>query len=179
MNIVHLSTRRGLELVRAARGRVQRAYVDTCPRYLLLDENKYRLAGFESAKFVLSPLLRSLEDQNALWMGLEAGELDTIGTDRCSFHFRGVKELGREDFSQIPNGIPGVEHRPALMYTAGVASGHISAHQLMKLLPEQPARLFGMDECQWRSSIAGQSEAEIDLLYGAPFGLAPLFVTAS
>ena len=123
MNIVHLSTRRGLELVRMARERGQAAYVETCPQYLLLDDGKYRLPGFESAKFVLSPPLRGAEDQAALWAGLESGEIDTIGTDHCSFHFRGVKELGREDFSQIPNGIPGVEHRPVLLYTAGVEAG--------------------------------------------------------
>ncbi len=144
VNIVHLSTRRGLELVRMARERGQAAYVETCPQYLLLDGGKYRLPGFESAKFVLSPPLRGREDVDALWAGLEAGEIDTIGTDHCSFHFRGVKELGREDFSQIPNGIPGVEHRPVLLYTAGVAAGRITAHQMMKLLSEQPAKLFGM-----------------------------------
>ena len=144
VNIVHLSTRRGLELVRMARERGQAAYVETCPQYLLLDDGKYRLPGFESAKFVLSPPLRGAENQAALWAGLESGEIDTIGTDHCSFHFRGVKELGREDFSQIPNGIPGVEHRPVLLYTAGVAAGRITAHQMMKLLSEQPAKLFGM-----------------------------------
>ena len=127
-----------------ARERGQAAYVETCPQYLLLDDGKYRLPGFESAKFVLSPPLRGREDVDALWAGLEAGEIDTIGTDHCSFHLRGVKELGQEDFSQIPNGIPGVEHRPVLLYTAGVAAGRITAHQLMKLLSEQPAKLFGM-----------------------------------
>ncbi len=144
VNIVHLSTGRGLELVRAARERGQAAYVETCPQYLLLDDGKYRLPGFESAKFVLSPPLRSPEDQAALWAGLEAGEIDTIGTDHCSFHFHGVKELGREDFSQIPNGIPGVEHRPVLLYTAGVAAGRITVCRMMMLLSEQPAKLFGM-----------------------------------
>ncbi len=144
VNIVHLSTRRGLELVRMARERGQAAYVETCPQYLLLDDGSYGLPGFEGAKFVLSPPLRGREDVDALWAGLRAGEIDTIGTDHCSFHFKGGKELGREDFSKIPNGIPGVEHRPILLYTAGVAAGRISAHRMMKLLSEQPAKLFGM-----------------------------------
>lgn len=144
VNIVHLSTKRGLELVRMARARGQSAYVETCPQYLLLDDGKYQLPGFESAKYVLSPPLRGAEDQAALWAGLEAGEIDAIGTDHCSFHYHGAKELGREDFSQIPNGIPGVEHRPVLLYTAGVAAGRITPHQMMKLLSEQPAKLFGM-----------------------------------
>ena len=144
VNIVHLSTLRGLEAVRAARTRGQRLSVETCPQYLLLDERSYRLPGFESAKFVLSPPLRAQENCAALWDALEAGEIDTIGTDHCSFRFHGAKELGREDFSKIPNGIPGVEHRPSLMYTYGVAAGRITAVDMARLLAENPARLFGM-----------------------------------
>ena len=162
VNIVHLSTRRGLELVRAARARGQKLYVESCPQYLLLDESRYRLPGFESAKFVLSPPLRAGEDVDALWDGLESGDVDTMGTDHCSFHFKGVKELGRDDFSRIPNGIPGVEHRGVLMYTAGVASGRISAHQLMRLLSERPARLFGM--YPRKGALAVGSDADITVL---------------
>lgn len=162
VNLVHLSTARGLELVRAARRRGQRAYVETCPQYLLLDESRYRLPGFEGAKFVLSPPLRCVEDQNALWSGLEAGDVDAIGTDHCSFNFKGGKELGREDFSKIPNGIPGVEHRPVLMYTAGVAAGRISAVQLMRLLSEQPAKLFGM--YPQKGALAVGSDGDVAIL---------------
>ena len=144
VNIVHLSTLRGLEAVRAARTRGQRLYVETCPQYLLLAARSYRLPGFESAKFVLSPPLRAQENCAALWDALEAGEIDTIGTDHCSFRFHGAKELGREDCSKIPNGIPGVEHRPSLMYTYGVAAGRITAVDMARLLAENPARLFGM-----------------------------------
>lgn len=159
VNIVHLSTARGLELVRAARARGQRLYVESCPQYLLLDEGKYRLPGFEGAKFVLSPPLRGREDVDVLWEGLGAGDIDTIGTDHCSFRFKGGKELGREDFSKIPNGIPGVEHRPVLLYTAAVASGRISAHRLMQLLSEQPAKLFGM--YPQKGALAVGSDADI------------------
>lgn len=159
VNIVHLSAARSLELVRAARARGQRLYVESCPQYLLLDEGRYRLPGFEGAKFVLSPPLRSREDVDALWAGLEAGDIDTIGTDHCSFHFKGGKELGREDFSQIPNGIPGVEHRGVLLYTAGVAAGRISAHRLMELLSGQPAKLFGM--YPRKGALAVGSDADI------------------
>lgn len=162
VNIVHLSTKRGLELVRAARARGQKVYVESCPQYLLLDDSRYRLPGFEAAKFVLSPPLRGKDDQNALWDGLQAGEIDTIGTDHCSFHFKGVKELGRADFSKIPNGIPGVEHRPVLMYTCGVAEGRITTHQLMKLLSEQPAKLFGM--YPQKGALAAGSDADLVIL---------------
>ena len=144
VNVVHLSTRRGLELVRSARARGQKVYVETCPQYLLLNDSKYQLPGFESAKFVLSPPLRKAEDQAALWEALRSGEVDTIGTDHCSFDFDGVKTLGRDDFSKIPNGIPGVEHRPALLYTFGVRAGRMTAEDLVRLLAEQPAKLFGM-----------------------------------
>jgi len=162
VNIVHLSTARGLELVRAARRRGQKAYVESCPQYLLLDESRYRLPGFEGAKFVLSPPLRAAADQDALWSGIEAGDVDTIGTDHCSFNFHGGKDLGREDFSKIPNGIPGVEHRPVLMYTAGVAAGRMSAVQLMRLLSEQPAKLFGM--YPQKGALAVGSDGDIAIL---------------
>lgn len=144
VNIVHLSTLRGLEVIRAARNRGQSLYVESCPQYFLLDDSKYQLPGFESAKFVLSPPLRKPCDNAALWEALAQGEIDTIGTDHCSFDYEGPKQLGRDDFSAIPNGIPGVEHRPALMYTAGVASGRLSEVQFARALSEQPAKLFGM-----------------------------------
>lgn len=144
VNVVHLSTARGLEAVRAARARGQKVYAETCPQYLLLDESRYNLPGFEGAKFVLSPPLRTPVDRQTLWAALHGGEIDTIGTDHCSFNFHGVKELGKDDFSKIPNGIPGVEHRPVLMYSAAAATGRLTAHRMMKLLSEQPAKLFGM-----------------------------------
>ena len=162
VNIVHLSTARGMETIRAARARGQKVYAETCPQYLLLDDSRYSLPGFEAAKFVLSPPLRGLDDQNALWSGIKADELDTIGTDHCSFDFKGVKELGQEDFSKIPNGIPGVEHRPVLIYTAGVASGRMTVHQMMRLLSEQPAKLFGM--YPRKGALAVGSDADITIL---------------
>lgn len=144
VNIVHLSTRRGLEMVRAARKRGQKVYVESCPQYFLLDESRYRLPGFESAKYVLSPPLRKPEDAEALWEALAAGEIDTVGTDHCSFRYDGVKTLGSDDFSKIPNGIPGVEHRALLMYTYGVAAGRISLGDFVRVLAENPAKLFGL-----------------------------------
>ena len=84
------------------------------------------------------------EDKDALWEAVSAGEIDTIGTDHCSFHYNPTKMLGKDDFSAIPPGIPGVEHRPALIYTYGVKEGRISLVQMARLLAEQPAKLFGM-----------------------------------
>ena len=144
VNVVHLSTLRGLEVVRAARARGQELYVESCPQYFLLNEDKYLLPGFESAKYMLSPPLRAPENGAALWEALKRGEIDTMGTDHCSFDFEGVKTLGRDDFSKIPNGLPGVEDRAVLMYSEGVAKGLITEVELARYLSEQPAKLFGM-----------------------------------
>ena len=165
VNIVHLSTRRGLEAVRAARARGQKLYVETCPQYLLLDDSLYNLPDFEGAKYVFSPPARSRDDQAALWAGIAAGDVDTMGTDHCSFHFHGVKELGREDFSKIPNGLPGVEHRPALMYHFGVGQGRMTVNDLARLLSENPAKLFGM----WpqKGCLAVGSDADVVLFDSA------------
>ena len=159
VNVVHLSTRRGLEAARRARERGQKLYLETCPQYLTLTEEKYSLPGFEGAKYVCAPPLRRAEDVAALWAALAAGEIDTVGTDHCSFNLHPTKELGKDDFSAIPGGIPGVEHRPALMYTFGVAAGRITPYQMMALLSEQPARLFGM--YPQKGALAVGSDADI------------------
>ncbi len=144
VNIVHLSTQKGLWEVEKARSRGQKLYVETCPQYLMLDESRYALPGFEGAKYAISPPLRKLTDQKSLWDALKEGEVDTISTDHCSFNFAGQKELGRDDFSKIPNGMPGIENRPALMYTYGVCKNRITKEQMAAMLSENTARLFGM-----------------------------------
>ncbi|MGL4737621.1 MAG: dihydropyrimidinase [Cellulosilyticaceae bacterium] len=143
-HIVHLSTLKGLEQIRRARARGQKVFVETCPQYLTLDEQCYEQEGFESAKYVLSPPLRKKEDREALWEALGNGEIQTISTDHCAFNFKGQKEQGLEDFSKIPNGIPGIQHRPQLIYTYGVCEGEISLKQMADLLSTQAAKLFGM-----------------------------------
>ncbi len=144
VHIVHLSTAAGLAEVRRARAAGQPVFVETCPQYLTLDDSLYEAPGFEGAKYVCSPPLRTREDQNALWEALRAGQIGTISTDHCSFNYKGQKELGRDDFTRIPNGLPGIEHRPALIYTAGVAAGKITAEQMASLLSKRQAKRFGM-----------------------------------
>ena len=141
VNIVHLSSKAGLEAVRRARARGQRVFVETCPQYLTMDDAVY--AREDGAKFVCSPPLRKAEDCAALWEALANGEIDTIGTDHCSFRYD-VQKSGKADFTQIPNGMPGVEHRLALMMTEGVKAGRISLAQLVQMLCENPAKLFGL-----------------------------------
>ena len=143
VNIVHLSTKKALEEVRRARARGQDVYVETCPQYLLLDDSRYDAPFEEACKFVLSPPLRKPEDEEALWQALQNGEIDTVGTDHCSFHLA-QKAKGRDDFSKIPNGIPGVQHRAQLIYTYGVEAGRITKEQMAALLSENIARQFGM-----------------------------------
>jgi dihydropyrimidinase len=143
VNIVHLSTALGLAEVRAARQQGQEVYVETCPQYLLLDDSKYSLPDFGGAKYVLSPPLRKAIDQQALWRAFNQGEIDTLGTDHCSFLLE-QKAVGLYDFSKIPNGIPGVQHRPSLIYTYGVGQGKITMEQMVAALSTNVAKLFGM-----------------------------------
>lgn len=158
VNIVHLSTLRGLEVVRAARARGQKLYVETCPQYLMLDDSVYHLPGFESAKYVFAPPARSPENKEALWRAVADGAVDTIGTDHCSFS-TATKALGREDFSKIPNGMPGVEDRVRLLYTYGVAEGRISLSRMTELLSSNPAKLFGM--YPQKGALAAGSDGDI------------------
>ena len=157
--IVHLSARESLEEVRAARRRGQTVYVETCPHYLLLEDGAYDDPDFmEAAKFVCAPPLRKRADREALWEALENGEIDTVATDHCPFT-TAQKRAGRYDFTKIPGGLPGVEHRGVLLYTYGVAEGRIAAPDMCRVLCENPAKLYG---CWPRKGvIAPGSDADI------------------
>jgi dihydropyrimidinase len=144
VTVVHLSSAAGLAEVRRARDRGQTVYAETCPQYLVLDSSRYQLPDFQGAKYVMSPPLRSPEDVAALGEAVVRGEIDTVATDHCSFRFADQKTLGREDFTRIPNGIPGLEHRPALFFDRFVASGRLSPSRMCALLAENPARQYGM-----------------------------------
>lgn len=121
----------------------QEVLVETCPQYLTLTDEVYAKPDFEGAKFVCSPPIRKEADKQALWSGIKGGEVDIISTDHCSFTFE-QKELGRGNFSKIPNGLPGIEHRPAVVWASGVAEGRMSAEAFCRLLSTEPAKAFGM-----------------------------------
>lgn len=160
VNIVHLSTRLALEEAMKAREKGQKVYIETCPQYLLLDDSAYdSVDSFEGAKYVLSPPLRKKSDIKALWEALEKDLIETVGTDHCSFNYRGDKEIGKNDFSKIPNGIPGVENRPALLYTYGVGQGKITLNQMVKILSENASKLFGL--FPRKGTLAVGSDADI------------------
>ena len=142
--VVHLSCAEALSMAERFRGKVKELFIETMIHYLVLDKSYAERADFEGAKWVLSPPLREKSDQEALWAALADGRIDTLGTDHCPFDFRGQKELGRGDFSKIPNGIGGVEERMALAWTAGVVGGRISLERLVAVAAEKPAKIFGL-----------------------------------
>jgi dihydropyrimidinase len=141
---VHLSSRQGLEQIQRARDRGLPVFAETCPHYLVLDDSLYEQPGFEGAKYVLTPPLRSLEHQEALWMGVRSGDIAVISTDHCPYCFATQKILGQDDFSKIPNGGPGIENRLSLIYHAGVHGGRINDNQFVDLVATQPAKIFGL-----------------------------------
>ena len=142
--IVHLSNRESLLEVDHARKRGQTVYVETCPQYLLLDESVYFNPDYSAAaRYVCAPPLRNKAEQEYLWKGMRRGAIQTVSTDHCSFTLA-QKDMGREDFTKIPGGLPGVENRGELMYSYGVAKRKISAAQMCRLLCENPARLYGL-----------------------------------
>jgi dihydropyrimidinase len=141
--IVHLSASEALEEVVAARDRGQNVFAETCPQYLFLSDADLAREGFEGAKFVCSPPLRSEHTHADLWRGLRTDDLSIVSTDHCPFCFKEQKELGVGDFSKIPNGIPGVEHRVDLIYQ-GVDQKEISLARWVEVISTTPARLFGL-----------------------------------
>jgi dihydropyrimidinase len=142
--IVHLSCNDALEKVREARDRGLPVYAETCPQYLYLSIENFDAPGFEGAKYVFTPPLREKWHQEKLWNGLKRDHLQVVSTDHCPFCFKEQKELGRDDFTKIPNGGPGIEHRMSLIYSGGVASGRFSANRFVELVSTTPAKLFGL-----------------------------------
>ncbi len=142
--VVHLSAAEALEKVKEARDKRQPVLAETCPQYLLFNTQHYELPGFEGAKYVMSPPLRDRGNQEPLWQGLASGDLQVVGTDHCPFNFVGQKDMGKDDFSKIPNGMPGVETRVPLMYHFGVNEGRFSVNRFVELVSTNPARLFGL-----------------------------------
>ena len=142
--IVHLSCNDALEKVREARDRGLPVYAETCPQYLYLSIENFDVPGFEGAKYVFTPPLREKWHQEKLWNGLKQDHLQVVSTDHCPFCFKEQKELGRDDFTKIPNGGPGIEHRMSLIYSGGVAQGRFSVNRFVELVSTTPAKLFGL-----------------------------------
>jgi len=157
--IVHLSAAEALEMVTEARDRGLPAFAETCPQYLFLSYENYEEPGFAGAKYVMSPPLRDQAKQDQLWRGLAFNDLQVISTDHCPFCLKEQKELGRNDFSKIPNGAPGVETRMSLVYDGGVRPGRISLNRFVELTSTAAAKIFGL--FPRKGTIAPGSDADI------------------
>jgi len=142
--IVHLSASEALDQVTEARDRGLPAFAETCPQYLFLSHDNYEEPGFEGAKYVMSPPIREKANQGKLWRGLKTNDLQTIATDHCPFCMKDQKSLGKDDFSRIPNGGPGIETRMSLVHDGGVREGRISIERFVELTSTAPAKIFGL-----------------------------------
>lgn len=156
---VHLSTEGAVEAVADAKSREWAVAGETCTHYLTLDRSLYDAPGFEAAKVVLTPPLRTEEHRQALWRGLNAGTLGVVSSDHCPFCLEEKQRLGAADFRQIPNGGPGVEHRLLVMYAQGVATGRISLEKFVDLTSTAPARQFGLFPS--KGQIAAGADADV------------------
>ena len=157
--VVHLSSHDALEQVRLGRARGVDVQAETCPQYLFLDQTWYDRPNFEGAKWVMTPALREKWNQGSLWQGLRMGDLSAVATDHCPFCFGGQKELGRESFTKIPNGAPGVENRMSLMFHGGVVEKRISLNRFVELTSTAAAKTFGL--FPKKGTIAVGSDADI------------------
>lgn len=141
---VHTTCVPALEAAAAARFRGQKVFVETCPQYLFLDDSYCDTEDFSGAKYILSPPLRTKEHQEPLWNAIDSGLIQVMGTDHCSFDYVGQKEMGKGDFTMIPNGLPLIEDRLTLLWSYGVAKGRISANKFVEICSTNPAKIFGL-----------------------------------
>ena len=148
--VVHVTNDGAVEEIRLARGRGAQVYGETCVQYLFFTKDDLARPGFEGAKWVCSPPFREKSDQEALWKAVRANDLQVISTDHCDFWYEGGtgdrpggKELGKGDFSKIPNGVPGIEDRMMVLYSEGVRTGRFSLNRWVELCCANPAKLFG------------------------------------
>jgi dihydropyrimidinase len=159
--IVHLSGKDGLEKVKAARAKGLPVFAETCPQYLLLPAELYLKPNFEGAKYVMSPPLRPADHLEKMWEGLAKGYIQTVATDHCPFNFKGQKEMGKDDFSKIPNGIPAIGDRFNLLYTYGVTKGRISLNRFVEVVATNPAKIFGMYPQKGSITVGGDADVVI------------------
>ena len=157
--VVHVSCAEAARKIAEARSRGVDIWGETCPQYLVLDQSYLEKADFEGAKYVWSPPLREKWNQDVLWNALRTGQLQTLGSDQCSFDFVGQKELGKGDFSKIPNGGPIIEDRVSILFSEGVKKGRITLNQFVDLTSTRAAKLFGL--YPKKGSIAVGADADL------------------
>ena len=157
--VVHVSSAMAADAISDGRKRGLPIYGETCPQYLVCDASDYERPDFAGANYVMSPPLREKWNQSVLLAKLKNSELHTFGSDHCSFNNCGQKELGRNDFSKIPNGAPTIEDRVSILFHYGVNAGVIGLNQFVALASTNPAKLFGL--FPRKGTIAVGSDADI------------------
>ncbi|XZF77046.1 dihydropyrimidinase [Bacillus sp. AL-1R] len=157
--VVHVTCAEAVEKITEARNNGIDIWGETCPQYLVLDQSMLEKPDFEGAKYVWSPPLREKWNQDVLWNALRNGNLQTLGSDQCSFDFKGQKDLGREDFSKIPNGGPMIEDRVSILFSEGVKKGRITLNQFVDIVSTRSAKLFGL--YPEKGTIAVGSDADL------------------
>src|SRR4051794_27040732 len=156
--IVHVSCESAMQEIVRSRDDGNPAYGETCTQYLYLDDSEYEKPNFEGAKYVFTPPLVPKENIEPLWKGLKLGYLQEVSTDHCPFYFKGQKELGRETFTKIPNGGPGVEDRLSMVFHGAMQRG-FSLNKFVDITSTAGAKMFGM--FPKKGTIAVGSDADI------------------
>jgi dihydropyrimidinase len=143
--LVHVSTLEGIKQISEARDQGLPVFAETCPQYLLLSlDDMIDSRGFESAKYVFTPPLRDKGHQEKLWEGIVKNHIQVIATDHCPFNLNSQKQNGKDDFTKIPNGAPGIENRLQLMYEFGVLKRSLSLNRWVEICATRPAKIFGL-----------------------------------
>ena len=159
--IVHVTSKGAMEAVRNANNRGVPVYGETCTHYLVLDTENLAKPGFEGAKYVCSPALRSKEHREAIWEAVKKGWLKAVSSDHCGFDWAVQKHIGKGDFTSIPNGAPGLQDRLQVLWTEGVAKGRISRQRFVDLWATSPAKINGI--FPQKGTLAIGSDADIVL----------------
>jgi dihydropyrimidinase len=157
--VVHVSCRESVEPIARARDAGWNVHGETCTQYLFIDYSYLERPNFEGAKWVYTPPPRAKANQDVLWNAVRTDALSVISTDHCAFRWDGQKTLGRDDFSKIPNGGPGLENRLHMIHEFGVRAGRISLNRMVELLCTNPAKLFGL--YPRKGTIAVGSDADL------------------
>ncbi|MGR9050794.1 dihydropyrimidinase [Halobacillus faecis] len=142
--VVHVTCEQAVEAIAKARKKGYNVTGETCPQYLVLDQSYLEKPDFEGAKYVWSPPLREKHHQEVLWTALKTGDLQTLGSDQCSFDFKGQKDLGKGDFTKIPNGGPIIEDRVSILFSEGVKKGRITLNEFVDITSTKIAKTFGL-----------------------------------
>lgn len=160
--IVHVSAKGALREIADAKNRGERVYAETCPHFLILDEEVYDQPIEEAAKYVVTPPIRTEEHREALWSAMRAGTVSLVSSDHCAFSIKEKLRLGTGEFTKIPHGAPGIETRVPLLFSEGVMKGNITPNKFVELVSTNPAKLAGL--YPQKGTIAVGSDADIMIM---------------